>query len=152
MNISIRLAQKHDAENLTEMIMRSKGSNGYDENFLKACRDELSVSPTDMLADEYWIAEDGEICGCACLRVEPHSTNGEISSFFIDPKWQRKGIGWKLWDKIHERALALGLKKLQLDSDPFAVPFYQAIGFTITGQTPSGSIPGRTLPQMTRLL
>ena len=38
---------------------------------------------------------------------------------------------------------------LHLDADPFAVPFYTAMGFTVEGFVPSGSIEGRELPHMT---
>lgn len=36
--------------------------------------------------------------------------------------------------------------------DPFAVAFYEAMGMRITGESPSGSIPGRMLPRMERRL
>ncbi|MCC0041531.1 MAG: hypothetical protein H6880_05120 [Rhodobiaceae bacterium] len=36
--------------------------------------------------------------------------------------------------------------------DPFAVAFYEAMGMRITGESPSGSIPGRMLPRMQRRL
>ncbi|NKB65160.1 MAG: GNAT family N-acetyltransferase [Gammaproteobacteria bacterium] len=66
----------------------------------------------------------------------------------MDPNWQRKGIGQLLWEKILQRAKAQMLTSLHLEADPFAVPFYKSIGFTIKGEVPSGSIAGRYLPHM----
>lgn len=37
-------------------------------------------------------------------------------------------------------------------ADAFAVAFYEAMGMRITGESPSGSIPGRMLPRMERRL
>ena len=47
-----------------------------------------------------------------------------------------------------QRAKDQGLEILHLDADPFAVPFYESLGFKVVSETPSGSIPGRTLPKM----
>lgn len=91
----------------------------------------------------------GVVCGCACLLARPGSRSGEIHAFFIDPEWKRKGIGRSLWLKLFDRAKARGLAELHLDADPAAVPFYEAMGFQVTGSAPSGSIPGRSLPRMT---
>ena len=128
--------------------MRSKRSNGYDEDFMAACHDVLAVTPERLEVGEYWVAETTELCGCTCLIVDGSGTSGEIEAFFIDPCWQGKGVGRLLWQNLLERAKALELRELHLDSDPFAVPFYEALGFAITGQSPSGAIPGRMLPYM----
>ena len=149
MNIEIRLARPEDAEALTDLSLRSKASNGYDEAFMSACREELTVTEKSLAEGEYWVAESGDICGCACLAADPDGHAGEIHAFFIDPDCQRRGIGRLLWQKVLERAKAQGLERLYLDADPAAVPFYEAMGFTVVGESPSGSIPGRSLPYMT---
>jgi len=148
MEIEIRLAKSSEIEILTDLSMRSKRSNGYDDLFMEACREELTVTDERMKAGEYWVAEADIICGCVCLAPDVTEKSGEIHAYFIDPNWQRRGIGRLLWMKILERAVHLGLRKLYLDADPASVPFYQAIGFEIVGENPSGSIPGRTLPHM----
>jgi len=129
--------------------MRSKRSNGYDEPFMAACRKELTVTGERLLEGEYWVAESDVVCECACLVADPRSRSGEVHAFFIDPEWQGKGIGSLLWQKLVERAKEKGLAGLHLDADPFAVPFYKALGFEVVGEVPSGSIAGRSLPHMT---
>lgn len=148
LDIEIRRARPEDAETLTDLSMRSKRSNGYDEAFMAACREELTVTVKRLCEGEYWVAESGAVCGCACLVTDLTNCSGEIHAFFIDPEWQRKGIGRLLWRKLAERAREAGLTELHLDADPFAVPFYEALGFQVTGEVPSGSIPGRALPRM----
>jgi N-acetylglutamate synthase-like GNAT family acetyltransferase len=146
--VKIRLAQLSEATILTELSLRSKKSNGYDDAFMEACREELTVTKTQMIEDEYWVAQQDDICGCVCFTADEQNKSGEINAFFVDPHYQRFGIGKLLWDKVLERAHQKGLVTLRLDSDPFAVSFYEAMGFECIGETPSGSIKGRVIPRM----
>lgn len=146
MTITLRRARSEEADALTDLSMRSKQSNGYDDAFMKACREELTVTEERLAGGEYWVAEADILCGCACLDVQ----SGEVHAFFVDPGWQRRGIGRLLWKRILERARHHGLTTLVLDADPAAVPFYETLGFETVGTSPSGSIEGRSLPKMAR--
>lgn len=156
-NVTIRPATIEDHQHLTKLIFRSKRSNGYDDAFMQACRAELRVSKADILADEYWLAcierqvgaqrVESVLCGCVCLTTGAKNV-AEVSAFFIDPGYQRQGLGRLLWNKLLERAEALGITRIVLDSDPNAVAFYQALGFQVVGNKPSGSIAGRLLPHL----
>ncbi len=148
--MKIRRARVEEINVLTDLAMRSKQSNGYDDGFMAACLDELMVTEERLTEGEYWVANSGGVvCGCACLLADLENNSGEVQAFFIDPDWQRKGVGRLLWQKLVERAKTQRLVKLHLDADPSAVPFYQALGFEIVGEVPSGSIAGRSLPYMT---
>ena len=148
MQIKIRRARPKEAGVLTDISMRAKQSNGYDDAFMAACRAELAVTPSSMTEGEYWVAETDVVCGCVCLIDNLDGVSGEVHAFFIDPAMQRRGIGRLLWRKVVERAKSRGLKRLHLDADPAAVPFYEAMGFAVVGEAPSGSIEGRMLPRM----
>ena len=150
MALTLRRARPGEAAELTALILASKRSNGYDDSFMAACADELSVSEDDILTKQIWVADHGRLMGCVTLIPTPPT--GEISSFFIHPEAKRQGVGRTLWEKALTEAQAAELTHLHLDADPEAVPFYEAMGFTTTGQTPSGSIPGRFLPKMERQL
>ena len=149
MNIQIRQARLEEADLLTELSMRSKQSNGYDDAFMAACRDELTVTKESLLKGEYWVAVAETVCGVVGLSCDETGNSGEVSAFFIDPEWKRKGIGRLLWQKLVERAVQKGIKYLRLDAEPSAVPFYKALGLETVREVPSGSLAGRTLPQMT---
>ncbi len=149
MSILIRRPNFDEIAIMSDVILRSKRANGYDDAFMAMCVKELSVTVDRLKRREYWVADEaGVICGVTCLVVDPKNATGEIHSFFVDPNHQRKGIGRLLWDTILNHANQKNLTKLHLDSDPAAVKFYQALGFEIVGETPSGSIPGRVLPLM----
>ena len=147
MNITIRRARSDEVDILTDLSMRAKRSNGYDDAFMEACRAELTVTATRMREGEYWVADSGFVCGCVCL-ARTRDAYGEVHAFFIDPECQRQGVGRTLWLNVVERARVLGIGTLCLDADPAAVPFYQAMGFVEIGKVPSGSIKGRMLPRM----
>ena len=147
--IELREARSDEAAALSELCFRSKQSNGYDDAFMEACREELTVGEERLQRGDFWVAVEGTICGCACLDIDPDGTSGEVHAFFIDPDWQRKGVGRLLWQKLVDRATSEGLVSLYLDADPFAVPFYKALGFKTAGEASSGSIPGRHITHMT---
>ena len=159
----IRPAGLADLAVLTDLCFRSKQSNGYREEFMAACRDELRVTAASLQHARYWLVtpmtEPGVVCACAALSDPPDepvaadgplSGYGEVRAFFVDPTWQRQGVGLALWTYLLARARDAGMSGLQLDADPNAVPFYESVGFVVIGQSESGSIPGRLLPLMSR--
>ncbi len=150
--IHIRRAKPIDARYLTDIAFRSKQSNGYDDEFMRACAKELTVSESDLENDEYWVAEQNVLCGFAGFTVSDAPGVAQLHSFFIDPKWQKKGIGKRLWFKVLQSAIAQDVKVIQLDSDPAAVEFYESLGFKFVTKVPSGSIKGRLIPRMEILL
>ncbi len=151
MQTVIRRAHVYEAKALTSLAMRSKQSNGYDDTFMAACLEELTVTTKLLSENEYWVADAGQLCGCTCLSETDHNT-GEVHAFFVDPDCKRQGIGKLLWQKLLERAKVKGLVSLHLDADPAAVPFYEAQGFKTIREVPSGSITGRYLPHMELIL
>ena len=143
--MKIRRAQFEDYDSLTTVFYTSKQSNGYDDAFMAACAEELRVTPTRIAETFFLLAEEppGTPLGCACL-----TSDGEIETFFIHPDHKRRGIGRALWEALKRQAQAQKLTRLTLDADPAAVAFYRANGFEVVAEVPSGSIPGRYLPQM----
>ena len=49
--IRIRRALETEGAALSDLSIRSKQSNGYDDAFMDACRDELAVTPERLRAD-----------------------------------------------------------------------------------------------------
>lgn len=147
--IHIRLAEIDDVDVMTDVSIRAKQSNGYDDALMDVWRDELTVTVAHLCQGEYWVAVDGgQILGCASLSPDKDRQSGKVHGFFIDPDHQGRGIGRMLWDQLRVRAHAYGMPDVRLDADPNAVPFYEAMGFIVVGEAPSGSIEDRRLPHM----
>ncbi|MFJ9773868.1 GNAT family N-acetyltransferase [Kitasatospora sp. NPDC101157] len=143
----IRPARPDEAGVLTGIALRAKAYWGYDEAFMAACREELTVDAAAVERASTVVAEDGgRVLGFAALTVAPPS--GELAMLFVEPDRIGGGIGRALFEHVRERARAAGLHRFTIDSDPNAEPFYLAMGATRIGSTPSGSVPGRELPQL----
>jgi GNAT superfamily N-acetyltransferase len=141
----LRTARYGEAESLSELALRSKGHWGYDEAFLAACRDELSLDPDELAARRVTVAEeDGTLLGFATLEGE--APQGVLGMLFVEPAAIGRGVGGLLYRHVLDRARELGFDLLTIDADPHAEAFYLAMGAQRVGEVPSGSIPGRVLP------
>lgn len=147
MNITLRDATDQDCPALSALAQRSKAHWGYDAAFMQACVDELSVTPED-LRHPYIVAEDnGALAGFAC--VEWHGPTPELGAMYVDPAHIGSGVGRRLFEWCTDQARAGGATALLIDADPNAEAFYVRLGAHRIGVTPSESIPGRLLPQLT---
>lgn len=148
MTLVLRAASRDDCDALSDVVFRSKQSNGYDTAFMEACRQELTISPDRLKTLTLWMAEDdGKHLGCAGLRRLDDGT-AEIELFFVDPTVQGRGVGRMLWTLVFKEAHENGVSDLYLEADPASVQFYAKLGFKEIGASPSGSIPDRFLPRM----
>ena len=147
---TLRRAVADDAAALTDIALKSKAYWGYDQAFMDACRDELTVTEASMRLGETWLAEDadGRIAGFFDLRAE----NGiaEVYDLFVSPDRIGSGLGRILWDKLEAVAVGMNVEAIGIDADPHAVNFYTHMGAEVVGETPSGSITGRMLPRLTK--
>lgn len=145
--MQIRPARPEEAELLTALVLRSKAHWGYDEAFIDACREELTLDEAALGRLDTAVAEEGgQVLGFAALAAEP--PDGNLAMLFVEPEAIGSGVGRALFAHARGRAAALGLRRLTIEADPNAEPFYRAMGAVRIGSTPSGSIPGRELPLM----
>ncbi len=144
----IREARVEEASALTELALRSKAHWGYSEEFMAACRAELTVSAADLAAEHLWfgvLLHEGAAGGYYCLERLAEEQY-ELDALFVEPALIGRGFGRELL--AHATALAgrLGGRSLLIQGDPHADAFYRSAGAELIGTRPSGSIPGRELP------
>lgn len=129
------------------LCLRSKAHWGYDEAFLAACREELSLTNADLADTELIVAETlGEIVGIAQVSME--GQRSWLEKLFVEPTKFKQGAGRLLYQWAINVAQRAGAAVLIIEADPGAVPFYERMGARRSGTAPSGSIPGRVLPRM----
>jgi len=148
----LRRANDGDAKALTALALRSKASNGYDEAFMQACEAELTYTAATIARGDTWVAENPERRLLGFFDLRPEGRSGEVFAMFVEPDEKRAGVGRALWSQLEACARRRGLACIGLDADPNAVAFYSAMGMTIVGRSPSGSIPDRFLPRMEKAL
>ena len=135
-----------ESEFLSNLALRSKAYWGYSQEFIDACRRELSYSEEDIQNNHFFVAEiDNSILGFYGLR-RISGIEMELEALFIEPSYIHQGYGRKLIEHSKITASKLGSKIIIIQGDPNAKDFYLKIGAKLTGERESASIPGRNLP------
>jgi GNAT superfamily N-acetyltransferase len=145
--LTIRAATIEELSGLSDLCFRSKAAWGYDEEFMEACRRELSFEPRDLELTPIAVAEhDGKPIGVAQVKVI--NNEADLIKLFVEPSAFRRGAGKALLIWAIDVAKKLGATRLTIDADPDAAPFYRRLGAYDIGQASSGSVPGRMLPKL----
>ncbi|MCT7374334.1 GNAT family N-acetyltransferase [Chelativorans salis] len=129
---------------MTSLCLRAKAVHGYDEAFIEACRNELTVDPT---SSGLVVAEDGAI-PVGLAEVVIAGERAELEKLFVEPECHGRGLGRRLFEWAKAEAKSHGACEIVIDSDPGAAAFYERMGAAVMGQSPSGSIAGRLLPRL----
>lgn len=145
--LQLRSARPDETVTLTELCLRSKAVWGYDDAFMAACRDELTIKPGDLETSSFQVAaESDEIIGFAQVTVD--GENADLAKLFIEPSALRTGVGRKLFEWATNEARERGARWIRIEADPDAAEFYRRMGAIDDGVALSGSIPGRFLPRL----
>ena len=143
----IRAPTIEELASLSELCLRSKAVWGYNDEFLEACRSELSFDQGDLEMTRIAVADrGGKVVGVAQVKVR--GNEADLLKLFVEPSALHHGVGRALFAWATHVAKEKGANRLIIDSDPGAAPFYRRMGAYDLGQAPSGSIPGRILPKL----
>ncbi|MGG3865283.1 GNAT family N-acetyltransferase, partial [Aneurinibacillus aneurinilyticus] len=145
--LMIRRASKEDANALSELSFRSKAYWGYNDAFMKACREDLKVTEEDInLSHVYVLEVYGKVVAFYSLVYDKEGA--ELRNFFVDPIGIGKGYGKYIWKHLIETAKCLGIEQFFIHSDPHAEGFYKKMGAMRIGEVQSTVFPDRKLPFM----
>jgi GNAT superfamily N-acetyltransferase len=136
MNIIVRNIKVSDYPQVSKLIIKThKISFGeiYPEQLVNAFCEKYSVEKLAEKAKEieYWVAEDRdskEVRGIIGLK------DNELRTFFVDPDYQGKGIGKKLYVNLEQIAKDREIQKIVLVGSPLGQPVYKKFGFIKTGE------------------
>ncbi|MEH6945444.1 GNAT family N-acetyltransferase [Bacillus sp. JJ722] len=141
--MKIRKASTNDINSLSKLAYKSKAYWGYSEDFLKKCKDDLTVTIDYLEKNTVYVLEnDHKIVAFYSFSLIPE----KLDALFIDPDYIGNGIGKILWMDLLQKAKELNIKQFTLDSDPNAEGFYLKMGAERIGYTPSTVFPDRPLP------
>jgi GNAT superfamily N-acetyltransferase len=145
--VNVRRALPEEAETLTELALRAKRAWGYDEDFMERIMPDMIVQPEYLVSEHGIVAEqDGVVCGYAIVRVVGEA--GVLRDLFVEPAYFRQGAGTLLFGEAIRFARDRGARRLTLEGDPNAVPFYRRMGMHQVMTVPSIAGAGRLLPVM----
>ncbi|MEO1576840.1 MAG: GNAT family N-acetyltransferase [Pseudomonadota bacterium] len=148
----LREARPDESAAISALALRSKGYWPYSAEFLEACRDELTYPPQKIASDPYLFTlaetgDDSRLAGMLLVHLESPGQVG-LDALFVEPECIGQGVGRALWQRAVEQATVHGAQRIEIHADPYAEPFYAAMGAVRVGEVPSGSVPGRVLPLM----
>jgi GNAT superfamily N-acetyltransferase len=144
-----RRPRPDEAGAITELALRSKGHWGYDDAFMQALAEELTFTPADLerSTDHVEVLEaDGRLVGV--FRLRWRTELAYLMDLWVDPAAMGGGHGRRLFDRAAEVARGWGKGVMELESDPYAEPFYRHLGAERVGMSPVAQVPGRAVPLM----
>ncbi|MBL8514868.1 MAG: GNAT family N-acetyltransferase, partial [Betaproteobacteria bacterium] len=145
----MRPARAEEGAALSWIAVLAKAHWGYANAQVDAWRADLTVDPS--LVPHRWtrVAEaNGEPVGVVQLAFGVDAA--DILHLWIHPGFMRCGIGRALMAAAMDESRRRGMQKITIDSDPFAEPFYIAMGARRVGETraPIDGQPDRIRPQL----
>jgi GNAT superfamily N-acetyltransferase len=153
----IRKAVPAEAEILTRIAHEAKRYWGYPEDWIEHWKDQLTITPDFIGANEVYLAiSDDHVAGFyAIVEVGPRNRDAsaprkaELEHMWVKPEHIGTGIGKELLIHAIETATFLDAAALEISSDPNAEGFYKRMGAKRIGEITS-EIEGqpRTLPHL----
>ena len=136
--ITIRTATTDDAQRISALLNSlsctyfKSPTPAEAEAFLATLSEEAIRALVSRNDTEYVVAEAAE--GSALAGAAGMRSDGTLVHLFVDPKYQRKGLGRRMWELLRDGALARGhLGPFTVHSSLLAVPVYERFGFQVSG-------------------
>lgn len=141
--MKIRKALLSEANKLSELALHSKATWNYSEEFILACKEDLTITEEYINNNFVYVLENDntKIGFFSFLRNDK-----ALDFLYTHPRYKGKGYGKIMWKFVIEQANELGIKSFTIDSDPNAKGFYLKMGAKLIGETPSTVFKGRLLP------
>jgi len=142
----LRAARIDELAKLTELCVQSKAFWGYDDAFIRNCRDKLSFHPADMENSQICVAENNHtLLGVAQLLF----TNeiAFLERLCVAPANLKTGIGKALFGWSINTAHWAGAKRLLIECDHHSAGFYHRMGAREEDSVESRAFPGQQLPR-----
>ena len=128
MTTTIRDATAADCTKLSWLAYNAKAHWGYDEAFMAACVDELTIRPEHLDSHVVRVAQRGsELTGFHGVALA-RDGGAELEWLFVAPDAMGHGIGRALLADAEAIARRAGAHELRIESDPFARAFYEHCG------------------------
>lgn len=130
--VKVRIFRKADAIQVSRLIRKtlmSTNKKDYPLSILKPLHDYFTPAKVKVLASERFclVVEEGEkIVATGALEGD------RIRTVFVDPKFQRRGIGKKLLGVLEKRALKDGKKYISVAASMTGTDFYRKLSYKKT--------------------
>ena len=138
----LRTAVAGDLPLLRTLFRRSSLSNADDAAALMAHPEVFVLPDTHVLAGRTRVAVDGAGTVVGFATTGGTGEARELEDLFVDPDYQRRGIGALLVADAVALARRDGAVRLEVTGNPHASRFYAAVGFERLGEVATELGPG----------
>jgi maltose O-acetyltransferase len=155
MNVNIRIALPGEAGMLTEIAFAAKRTWKYPDSYFEIWKDELTITKDYINSNIVFVAEsDNQLVGFYSIVVVQNDFKAGnvmvkkgfwLEHLFIEPSFQRKGIGRLLMEHALNYCEENWIDNLKIFVDPHATGFYDKMGARFLENSLS-SIEGREIP------
>lgn len=137
-NIRIKLLSKDSLKEVGEVIIESLLPRLEKQGLSKVDKREIiarynSRNMKNYIDEKIFVIaldENKKIVGVGGLRKDEGSfVFNRLTTFYVLPNYQRKGIGKMLYEFLKIKAVENGCRKLVVSSSPEAELFYKSLGF-----------------------
>src|SRR2546423_7472060 len=140
--MEMRRAKPQDAKRLTEIAFAAKRHWGYPEAWIQAWKEVLTIRPEFIVSHETYVAYvDGAAIGFYALVGE--LKRASLEHLWVLPGAMGQGVGRALFNHAVQRAKAVGIEAIEIESDPNAEEFYNRMGARRVG-TKRADVDGQT--------
>jgi mannose-6-phosphate isomerase-like protein (cupin superfamily)/GNAT superfamily N-acetyltransferase len=147
--MDLRAARRDDVPAMDAIARRAKAALGYAPAVLAAWDAALCTAPGSLARQPAWVIEEAAAVVAFC-QIDPQTSPWRLHALWVEPAWQRRGLGSRLARHAAGLARAAGERFLAVDAEPLAEGHYLALGALRIGALPA-PIPGddaRVRPQL----
>ena len=147
-DIRIRPALADEAEALNEIAVRATRNDGYGPEAISRMQPALEFSLALLASGLVFAAEleEGRLVGAIGIRPMHWSRLFTLEGLFVEPAFQRRGIGRALFEHGLRRARRLRGAAMLISANPNSEGFYAAMGAIRIGEAPFAYLPRVRLP------
>lgn len=142
--LTLRPARPEDSPVLSRIARAAKAHWGYSPDLMRLWEEDLTVTPG-------FVREHVVVCALHGTRIvgfygiTGEGKTRELEHLWVAPDHMGRRVGRLLLEHAVESLRGTGCRRLEIASDPNAVPFYRKLGGVRIGEVPS-TPAGRTLP------
>ncbi len=142
--LRLRPAVASDADTATLVAHAAKAHWGYPPHWIARWTAELTITSEYLAGHHVVVAMIRELFA-GFYAIEPRGDRWSLAHLWVLPEWHGHGIGRRL---LADAIAAAAPGVLEVESDPYAAPFYERCGGRRVGEIPAGmpEQPTRTLP------
>jgi len=130
---TIRDARPGEHEALVALQWRSSLVWESDRDALLSHPDAIEIPVEAITEGRLRVACEDDVLVGFSLVLAPVDGVVELDGLFVDPDAMRRGIGLSLVGDVARRARDAGARRIEVTGNPNALPFYENIGFVVTG-------------------